>query len=67
MPQTKTSPIKPETEVEELRPDPLDIHNEKFDPEDEYRPEPAPEPMPPVWVDGRLRIGIHASVNGGYQ
>ena len=67
MPQTKTSPIKPETEVEELRPDPLDIHNEKFDPEDEYRPEPAPEPMPPVWVDGSLRIGIHASVNGGYQ
>jgi len=67
MPQPKTSPIKPETEVEELRPDPLDIHNEKFDPEDEYRPEPAPEPMPPVWVDGSLRIGIHASVNGGYQ
>jgi len=67
MPQPKTSPIKPETEVEELRPDPLDIHNEKFDPEDEYRPEPAPEPMPPVWVNGSLRIGIHASVNGGYQ
>ena len=67
MPQPKTSPIKPETEVEELRPDPLDIHNEKFDPEDEYRPEPAPEPLPPVWVDGSLRIGIHASVNGGYQ
>ena len=55
MPQPKTSPIKPETEVEELRPDPLDIHNEKFDPEDEYRTEPAPEPLPPVWVDGSLR------------
>jgi deoxyribonuclease-4 len=67
MPQPKTSPIKPETEVEELRPEPLDIQNEKFDPEDEYRPEPAPEPLPPVWVDGSLRIGIHASVNGGYQ
>jgi deoxyribonuclease-4 len=67
MPQPKTSPIKPETAVEELRPEPLDIQNEKFDPEDEYRPEPAPEPLPPVWVDGSLRIGIHASVNGGYQ
>ena len=71
MPEPKTIPSKPETEVEELRPDPLDdpfgFHDEKFDPEDEYRPEPPAEPLPPAWVDGSLRIGIHASINGGYQ
>lgn len=39
----------------------------QFDPEDEYRPEPEPEPLPPVWVDGSVRVGIHASIAGGYQ
>ncbi len=38
----------------------------EFDPEDEYRPEPAPEPGPPAWMDGTLRIGIHTSIAGGY-
>src|SRR6201985_1720185 len=38
----------------------------QFDPEDEYRPEPEPEPVPPAWLDGSLRIGIHASISGGY-
>jgi deoxyribonuclease-4 len=70
MPEPKTIPSKPETEVEELRPDPLDdplgFHDEKFDPEDEYRPEPPAEPLPPVWVNGSLRIGIHASISGSY-
>ncbi|HEY1422846.1 MAG TPA: deoxyribonuclease IV [Candidatus Acidoferrum sp.] len=70
MPEPKTIPSKPESEVEELRPDPLDdplgFHDEKFDPEDEYRPEPPAEPLPPVWVDGSLRIGIHASISGSY-
>jgi deoxyribonuclease-4 len=70
MPEPKTIPSKPESEVEELRPDPLDdplgFHDEKFDPEDEYRPEPPAEPVPPAWVDGSLRIGIHASISGSY-
>jgi deoxyribonuclease-4 len=38
----------------------------EFDPEDEYRPEPEPEPAPPTWMDGSMRIGIHASIAGGY-
>jgi deoxyribonuclease IV len=37
-----------------------------FDPEDEYRPEPQPEPVPPAWLDGSLRIGIHTSIAGSY-
>src|SRR5208282_184885 len=41
-------------------------HVSEFDPEDEYRPEPEPEPLPPTWMDGSLRIGIHASIAGGY-
>jgi deoxyribonuclease IV len=39
----------------------------EFDPEDEYRPEPAPEPAPPSWMDGSLRIGIHTSIAGSYR
>lgn len=38
----------------------------QFDPEDEYRPEPPPEPVPPAWMDGSLRIGIHTSIAGSY-
>ena len=38
----------------------------QFDPEDEYRPEPVPEPEPPAWLDGSLRIGIHTSIAGRY-
>lgn len=66
MPEPKTIATKPEPEVEELRLDPLDLRDEKFDPEDEYRPEPPSEPLPPVWIDGSLRIGIHCSISGGY-
>src|SRR5579863_5807578 len=66
MPEPKTIPTKPEPEVEDLRIDPLDLHDEKFDPEDEYRPEPEPEPQPPVWMDGSLRIGIHTSIGESY-
>lgn len=40
--------------------------NAEYDPSDEYRPEPEPEPVPPAWMDGGLRIGIHASIAGGY-
>src|SRR5712692_3715703 len=38
----------------------------EFDPEYEYRPEPEPEPLPPAWMDGSFRIGIHTSVAGSY-
>jgi deoxyribonuclease-4 len=38
----------------------------EFDPEDEYRPEPEPEALPPSWMDGSLRIGIHTSIAGSY-
>ena len=41
-------------------------HVSEFDPEDEYRPEPEPELLPPTWMDGSLRIGIHASIAGSY-
>jgi deoxyribonuclease-4 len=42
------------------------IQPTQFDPEDEYRPEPEPEALPPSWMDGSLRIGIHTSIAGGY-
>ncbi len=67
MPEPKTIPTKPASELEDLKIDPLDVRDEKFDPEDEYRPEPPSEPVPPPWIDGSLRIGIHASISGGYQ
>ncbi len=38
----------------------------QFDPEDEYRPDPEPEPLPPSWMDGSFRIGIHTSIAGSY-
>ena len=37
-----------------------------YDSDDEYRPEPAPEPQPPAWRDGSVRIGIHTSIAGGF-
>ena len=42
------------------------ILSTQFDPEDEYRPEPPPEPQPPGWMDGSLRIGLHTSIAGSY-
>ena len=66
MPAPKTISMKMPSEVEELRIDPLDVQDDKFDPEDEYRPEPPPEPVPPSWLDGSLRIGIHCSIGGSY-
>jgi deoxyribonuclease-4 len=45
---------------------PDDIHIDAlvFDAEDEYRPEPLPEPAPPAWLDGSYRIGIHTTIAG---
>jgi len=39
----------------------------EFDPEDEYRPEPEPEALPPTWLDGSTRVGIHTSIAGGHR
>jgi len=36
------------------------IANTKFEADDEYIPVPEPEPGPPAWMDGSLRIGIQA-------
>src|SRR3984885_6164300 len=37
-----------------------------FDPEDEYRSEPVAEPLPPAWLEGGIRICIHASIAGSH-
>src|SRR6266481_4707301 len=66
MPEPKTIPTNTPSQVEELKIDPLDVRDDKFDAEDEYRPEPPAEPIPPSWIDGSLRIGIHASIGGSY-
>src|SRR6266404_3154502 len=66
MPEPKTILTNTAPDVDELRLDPLDVRDERFDPEDEYRPEPPAEPLPPAWVDGSLRIGIHTSISGSY-
>jgi deoxyribonuclease-4 len=42
------------------------IENTKFEPDEEYIPEPEAEPRPPTWMDGSLRIGIHTSIAGSY-
>jgi deoxyribonuclease IV len=66
MPEPKTIPTNTPSQLEELKIDPLDVRDDKFDAEDEYRPEPPAEPMPPPWIDGSLRIGVHASIGGSY-
>lgn len=38
--------------------------NLAYDADDEYRPEPAPPPELPAWMDGGFRIGIHTSIAG---
>ncbi len=44
--------------------EPLHTLESAYDIEDEYRPEPEPIPLPPAWLDGSLRIGIHTSIAG---
>ncbi len=45
-------------------PEPQHAAEIPFDPSDEYRPEPEPDVVPPAWMDGSLRIGIHTSIAG---
>src|SRR6267378_4360841 len=66
MPEPKTIPNTAADDLADLKLDPLDAHDDKFDPEDEYRPEPVADPGPPAWMDGSLRIGIHTSITGSY-
>jgi deoxyribonuclease-4 len=42
------------------------VDNTKFEPDEEYIPEPEPEPQAPGWMDGSVRIGIHTSISGSY-
>ncbi len=42
------------------------IENTQFEPDEEYIPEPEPEPRAPAWMDGSVRIGIHTSIAGSY-
>lgn len=44
--------------------DPQHTLETPYDIEDEYRPEPEPIPLPPTWLDGSVRIGIHTSIAG---
>jgi deoxyribonuclease IV len=37
-----------------------------FEADEEYIPEPQPEPQVPHWMDGSVRIGIHTSIAGSY-
>jgi deoxyribonuclease IV len=42
------------------------VDNAVFEADEEYIPQPEPEPLPPAWLDGSVRIGIHTSIAGSY-
>jgi deoxyribonuclease IV len=42
------------------------VDNTVFEADEEYVPQPEPEPQAPVWMDGSVRIGIHTSIAGSY-
>jgi len=42
------------------------VDNTEFEPDEEYIPEPEPEPQAPGWMDGSVRIGLHTSISGSY-
>jgi deoxyribonuclease IV len=42
------------------------VDNTVFEPDEEYIPEPEPEPQAPLWMDGSLRVGLHTSISGSY-
>jgi deoxyribonuclease IV len=43
------------------------VDNTIFEDDEEYIPQPEPEPGPPEWMDGSVRIGIHTSIAGSYS
>lgn len=42
------------------------VDNTIFEDDEEYIPQPEPEPRAPAWMDGSVRIGIHTSIAGSY-
>jgi len=42
------------------------VDNTIFEADEEYIPQPEPEPQAPSWMDGSVRIGIHTSIAGSY-
>jgi deoxyribonuclease IV len=42
------------------------VDNTIFEADEEYIPQPEPEPQAPGWMDGSVRIGIHTSISGSY-
>src|SRR5208337_4858682 len=42
------------------------VDNTIFEADEEYIPQPEPEPQAPAWMDGSVRIGIHTSIAGSY-
>jgi deoxyribonuclease IV len=42
------------------------VDNTIFEADEEYIPQPEPEPQEPSWMDGSVRIGIHTSIAGSY-
>jgi deoxyribonuclease IV len=42
------------------------VDNTVFEADEEYIPQPEPEPRAPGWMDGSVRIGIHTSIAGSY-
>ncbi|MGB7730777.1 MAG: deoxyribonuclease IV [Candidatus Acidiferrum sp.] len=42
------------------------VDNTVFEADEEYIPQPEPEPQAPGWMDGSVRIGIHTSIAGNY-
>jgi deoxyribonuclease IV len=42
------------------------VDNTIFEADEEYVPQPVPEPLAPLWMDGSVRIGLHTSISGSY-
>lgn len=42
------------------------VDNTIFEADEEYVPQPEPEPQAPLWMDGSVRIGLHTSIAGSY-
>ena len=42
------------------------VDNTIFEADEEYIPQPEPEPQAPLWMDGSVRIGLHTSISGSY-
>src|SRR5271166_5258944 len=43
------------------------VDNTIFEADEEYVPQPEPEPQAPTWMDGSVRIGLHTSIAGSHR